>query len=64
MDFEWDKKKAFENIQKHDGITFEESTLAFFDDRAIEEFDDSHSDIEEDRCVLIGLVGNKLLRVA
>ena len=63
MDFEWDKNKAQENIKKHDGITFEEASLAFFDEWAIEEFDDAHSDFLENRFILIGLVGNRLLRV-
>jgi uncharacterized protein len=63
MDFEWDDEKAQENIKKHDGISFEEASLAFLDEWAIEEYDDSHSDFEEQRFVLIGLVGNRLLRV-
>lgn len=63
MDFEWDQKKALENFQKHEGITFEEASPAFFDDWAVEEFDDSHSDIKENRFILVGLIGNRLLRV-
>ncbi|MBA2735182.1 MAG: BrnT family toxin [Pyrinomonadaceae bacterium] len=63
MDFEWDIKKARENIKKHDGITFEEASLAFLDEWAIEEFDDAHSDFLETRFVLIGLAGERLLRV-
>ena len=62
MDFEWDSEKAFENIKKHD-VSFEEASLAFFDEWAIEEYDDEHSDFVEKRFVLIGLVGNRLLRV-
>ncbi len=63
MDFEWDRAKADENIRKHQGISFEEATLAFFDEWAIEEFDESHSDAEEKRFVLVGLSGDRLLRV-
>jgi len=63
MDFEWDKKKARENTKKHDGITFEEAILAFFDEWAIEEYDDAHSDFLETRFILIGLAGERLLRV-
>jgi uncharacterized DUF497 family protein len=63
MDFEWDKNKAQENIKKHDGITFEEASLAFFDEWAIEEFDDTHSGFSENRYILIGLAGNRVLRV-
>lgn len=63
MEFEWDKRKAKENIKKHDGISFEEATLTFYDKWAIEEFDDSHSNFEEQRIILIGLATNHLLRV-
>ncbi|HSK74254.1 MAG TPA: BrnT family toxin [Pyrinomonadaceae bacterium] len=63
MKFEWDENKAKENIIKHDGITFDEAKLAFFDDWAIEEFDESHSDFREQRFTLIGLAVNRLLRV-
>ena len=63
MDFEWNERKAKENIEKHDGISFNEATLSFYDKWAIEEFDDSHSDLSEKRFVLIGLSTNRLLRV-
>lgn len=62
MDFEWDRNKADENLRKH-GITFEEASLAFFDEWAIEEFDDSHSEIGEKRFVLIGLAETDLVPV-
>lgn len=63
MDFEWDERKAKENIEKHNGVTFNEATLAFYDKWAIEEFDDAHSDLNEKRFTLIGLTTNRLLRV-
>lgn len=63
MDFEWDTKKAFENRKKHGGITFEEATLAFFDEWAIEKLDDSNSDVLEKRFIIVGLSTNRLLRV-
>jgi uncharacterized DUF497 family protein len=63
MDFEWDERKAKENIERHDGISFKEATLAFYDKWAIEEYDDAHSDLEEKRFTLIGLAANRLLRV-
>lgn len=63
MDFEWDERKAKENIEKHNGVTFGEATLAFYDKWAIEEFDDAHSDLNEKRFILIGLATNHLLRV-
>jgi len=64
MDFEWDERKAKENIAKHDGISFDEATLAFYDEWAIEEFDDAHSDLSDKRIILIGWSTNRLLRVA
>lgn len=47
MDFEWDEVKARENVRKHDGITFEDASLAFFDEWALEKLDDTHSDALE-----------------
>lgn len=63
MDFEWDERKAGENIEKHDGISFKEATLAFYDKWAIEEFDEAHSNSVEKRITLIGLAANRLLRL-
>jgi uncharacterized DUF497 family protein len=51
--FEWDEKKAQSNIRKH-GISFEEAMSVFYDERAIEFFDDEHSEWEE-RFLLLGL---------
>ncbi|MCY7376052.1 MAG: BrnT family toxin [Pyrinomonadaceae bacterium] len=64
MEFEWNEQKARENIEKHDGVSFDEATLAFYDKWAIEEFDGDHSDLSEQRYVLIGLSTNRLLRVS
>ena len=63
MEFEWNDRKDKENIKKHDGIGFEEGTLAFYDKWAIEEFDEAHSDSSEKRFTLIGLATNRLFRV-
>lgn len=62
MKFEWDERKALENIKKH-GINFDEAILIFFDELAIEEFDEAHSNFAEKRYTLIGLADNSLLRV-
>lgn len=62
MDFEWDRNKAAENIKNHD-VSFDAASLVFFDDWAIEDFDDAHSDDEEKRFIVVGLAGNRLLRV-
>ena len=50
--FEWDPSKAKANVKKH-GVSFEEAATVFFDDRAVEFYDDSHSDWE-DRVLLLG----------
>lgn len=53
IEFEWNPAKAKANLKKH-GVAFEEAATVFFDDRAIEFYDDSHSDWE-DRMLLLGL---------
>ena len=50
--FEWDSDKARVNIDKH-GVSFEEASSAFFDDSAIEFYDDENS-AWEDRFLLLG----------
>jgi uncharacterized DUF497 family protein len=64
MEFEWDENKNAENIKKHDGITFEEAVSAFFDEWALDVFDDPHSDSNEQRFTIVGLAANRLLRVS
>ncbi len=53
IDVEWSPAKAKANLKKH-GVAFEEAATVFFDDLAIEFYDDSHSD-GEDRMLLLGL---------
>jgi uncharacterized DUF497 family protein len=50
--FEWDHAKAEENFRKH-GVSFEEAQTVFYDDFAIEFYDDTHSQWE-DRFLLLG----------
>ncbi len=50
--FEWDNAKAESNLKKH-GISFEEAQSVFYDDLAIQFFDDSAKD--EDRFLLLGM---------
>jgi len=50
--FEWDQAKADENRRKH-GVTFEEARTVFFDESAVEFYDDEHSEWE-DRFLLLG----------
>lgn len=53
LQFEWDVAKAAANLRKH-GVSFEEAVTAFYDDEAIEFYDDAHSE-REDRLLLLGL---------
>lgn len=51
--FEWDNSKAKENLRKH-SISFEEAQSVFFDDNAVQYWDDKHSDKEE-RFLMLGM---------
>ncbi len=55
--FEWDSTKESKNIKKH-GISFEEASSVFYDDFAVQFYDESHSELEEDRFLMLG-VSNK-----
>ena len=57
--FEWDKKKSRESRRKH-GVSFEEARTVFYDENAIEFYDDEHSEWE-DRFLLLGV--SRRLRV-
>ena len=51
--FEWDSAKSKENLKNH-GVSFEEAQTVFYDDFAMEFYDDTHSEWE-DRFLLLGL---------
>ena len=51
--FDWDENKNIINMEKH-GLSFEEASSVFFDDRAIL-FDDPVHSMEEDRFLLLGM---------
>lgn len=51
--FEWDSPKATANIKKH-GISFEEAQSVFYDEFAIQFFDDDHS-LDEERFLMLGM---------
>jgi len=53
MRFDWDPAKATGNLRKH-GVSFEEAQSVFYDEFAIQFFDDDHSNIEE-RFLMLGL---------
>ena len=62
MKFEWDILKNKENIEKH-GISFEESQLAFCDQKRIVEKDIKHSTSDETRYFLYGDTGKGVATV-
>jgi len=59
MRFEWDANKNNTNIQKH-GVSFEEAKSVFYDDFAIQFYDDKNSK-EEDRFLMLGMSGESRL---
>lgn len=61
MRFEWDASKASENLKKH-RVSFEEAKTVFYDDFAVQFFDDDHSS-EEERFIMLGMSSNARLLV-
>lgn len=60
--FEWDPAKAAANLKKHK-VSFEEARSVFFDEFAMQYFDEEHSSNEE-RFLMLGMSsGAKLLIV-
>lgn len=51
--FEWDSAKATANVRKH-GVSFEEAQSVFYDEFAVQFFDDEHSG-DEERFLLLGM---------
>jgi uncharacterized DUF497 family protein len=51
--FEWDPLKASANLKKH-SVSFEEAQSVFYDEFAVQFFDDEHS-TTEDRFLMLGL---------
>ena len=51
--FDWDENKNRINLEKH-GITFQEASTVFYDDRAIL-FDDPEHSVDEERFLLLGM---------
>lgn len=52
--FEWNETKASKNLKKH-GVSFEEASSVFYDDFAVQFYDKEHSELEEDRFLLLGV---------
>jgi hypothetical protein len=53
MRFEWDPVKAASNARKH-RVTFEMARTVFYDDFAVQFFDEEHASVE-DRFLLLGM---------
>jgi uncharacterized DUF497 family protein len=51
--FEWDQAKAASNQKKH-GVSFEEARSVFYDEFAVQFFDEENSE-SEDRFLMLGL---------
>lgn len=60
--FEWDAAKSTANLKKH-GVSFEEAQSVFYDEFAVQFFDEDHS-VGEARFLLLGMsAGARLLLV-
>ena len=59
MRFEWDPVKAASNAKKH-RVTFEVARTVFYDDFAVQFFDEEHSS-DEDRFFLLGMTSDARL---
>ena len=62
LEFEWDEDKAAKNLRVH-GVTFAQAAIAFRDAFAVERIDDRMV-YGEERVILIGMSGGRLLAVA
>lgn len=52
IEFEWDSRKADTNLKKH-GVSFLEAQSVFYDDYALQFYDEDHPETE-DRFVMLG----------
>ncbi len=53
IEFAWDPRKDRANRQKH-GVSFAEASTVFFDDNAVQFYDEEHS-TDEDRFIMLGM---------
>ncbi|MBI3540852.1 MAG: BrnT family toxin [Deltaproteobacteria bacterium] len=56
LTFSWDEEKNEGNKKKH-GVSFEEAQTVFYDENAVEFFDESHAE-QEERFLMLGLSAN------
>ena len=62
IEFEWDSTKAAANLKKHK-VSFEEAKSIFYDEFAVQFFDEENSN-DEERFLLLGMsTGARLLLV-
>ncbi len=61
MQFEWDPAKATANLKKHH-VSFEEAKSVFYDDFAVQFFDEEHSS-DEDRFIMLGMSSSARLLI-
>ena len=52
IEFEWDLRKADANLKKH-GVSFPEAQSVFYDDYALQFYDEDHAETEH-RFVMLG----------
>jgi len=52
--FNWAPAKAASNLRKH-GVSFEEAQSVFYDEFAIQFYDESHSSDDEERFLMLGM---------
>ena len=52
IEFEWNPAKATSNLKKH-GVSFDEAKSVFYDELALQFFDDDNSE-DEDRFLMLG----------
>lgn len=53
IEFEWDASKASANLKKHQ-VSFEDAQSVFYDEFAVQFFDEEHS-LEEERFLMLGM---------
>jgi uncharacterized DUF497 family protein len=53
IEFDWDPAKARANLKKH-GVSFEEAQSVFYDEFAVQFYDEPHSS-HEDRFLMLGM---------
>jgi len=59
--FEWNSNKAISNIKKH-GVSFEEAKSVFYDEAAIQFYDNENSG-KEDRFLMLGFSNESKLLI-